>query len=72
MCWWIVKSNMPTMTREKVIEAIEEHKQIHETYAGLVVEQPESYPPELVGDYDWHMHCIEIYENALYWLTKGG
>ncbi|GAG58984.1 unnamed protein product, partial [marine sediment metagenome] len=34
-----------------------------------VVQHPEW--AKTMGDYDWHMHWIEVYRNAIYYLQGG-
>lgn len=56
----------PTLTQSQVIEELEYNILIHEGWAGYVVEYPEY--SETMGDYDWHMRWIEVYENAIFYL----
>lgn len=74
MCWWLFKKKvdiggMPTMEKIVVIEELEDDILIHEQWAVRVVQEPKW--AEMMGDYDWHMHWIEVYRNALYYLQGG-
>lgn len=60
---------MPSMSRQEIIERLEYDILIHEYWAVEVTEHPEE--AEKMGDYDWHMHWIEVYENALFYLRGG-
>lgn len=49
------------LTPEQVIEQFEYRILIHESYAGLVVQNPSYYPPRIYGDYDYQMWAINGY-----------
>jgi len=74
MCWLskLFKSEKPippaTMTKAEVIAQLEDDILIHEQWAVIVTEHPE-YAPSM-GDYDWHMKWIEVYQNAIYYLKS--
>jgi len=82
MCQWLKKLlgreseadatpiSSPTLTREEVIAELEYDIQIHESYAVWVVEEPSRYPPEVYGDYDWHMRWIEVYQSAIHYIRE--
>ena len=59
---------LPTLTKEEVIENLLDDILIHEQWACYVVEYPEY--AESMGDYDWHIRWIKIYENAIYYLEN--
>jgi len=58
--------NITSMTRGEVIEKMEEDILIHEYWAVKVTQEPK-YAPSM-GDYDWHMMWIEVYQNTIYYL----
>lgn len=61
-----LEGKMPTYEVGHLIEHLEFRIMIHETYAGLVVQNPSQYPPRVYGDYWFHIWAIEGYENAIY------
>lgn len=73
MCFLFKKKvdiiGMPTMSRQNVIGELEDDILIHENWAVKVVQEPEY--AEAMGDYDWHMHWISVYKNAIYYLQGG-
>lgn len=74
MCFWIFKKKKPAgealLSVKKVIDELEYDIEIHETYAGLVVQNPTHYPPSVYGGYDWHVRWIEVYRSAIYHLGR--
>lgn len=55
-----------TMTRGEVITNLENDILAHEDWAVRVTQYPEYVP--LMGDYDWHMHWVKVFKNAIYYL----
>ena len=73
MCNWLKKKekisipdSIPNMTADEVIAELEYDILIHENWAVYVVQYP-SYAASM-GDYDWHMRWIAVYEAAIYYL----
>ena len=62
-------SGMPTMSKQTIIDELYDDIVIHEYWACFVVQNP-SYAPSM-GDYDWHMKWIEVYQNGIYYLEGG-
>ena len=62
-------NDLPEMPRSKVIEELEYDILIHEYWAVKVTQDPKWAPS--MGDYDWHIRWIKVYEAAIYYL-KGG
>jgi len=54
-----------SLTPEQVMEQFEYRIRIHESYAGLVVQQPSRFSPITYGDYEYHMWAINGYEEAI-------
>lgn len=65
----VVTPGMPTMSNLTVIEELEDDILIHEYWAVKVVQEPKL--ATTMGDYDWHMHWIEVYQNTIYYLQGG-
>ena len=61
---------MPTIHLENVIAMLEEDVLIHEHWAVYVIQHPKSELIRVVGDYQWHLDWIEVYENAIYYLRQ--
>lgn len=59
-----------TMTKEAVIEELEYDILIHEHWAVKVTQEPEW--ADSMGDYNWHMRWIEVYQNCIHYLKEGG
>lgn len=57
------------LTKTQVVKQFEYRIQIHETYAGLVLDDPITWGG--FGDYEFHMWAINGYEHAIKYL-KGG
>ena len=74
MCFWKKPpestyeppEGMPSMTVREVLDKLEEDILIHEYWAGYVTQHP-SYAASM-GDYDWHMTWIEVYENCIHYI----
>jgi len=71
---WLFKkkanlSDMPTMSKQNIIEELGEDILIHELWAVKVTQSPKL--ADDFGDYDWHMHWIEVYKNSIYYLQEG-
>lgn len=74
MCFGIFKkkveiAGMPTVSKQVVIEELENDILIHEQWAVLVTQTPSLAVS--FGDYDWHLHWIAVYKNAIYYLNGG-
>jgi len=65
-----LEGKMPTYNIPDLIEHLEFRIQIHETYAGLVVQNPSQYPPRIYGNYEYQLWAISGYENAIFYLRK--
>ena len=65
-----LNDEMPTYNIPDLIEHLEFRIQIHETYAGLVVQNPSQYPPRIYGNYEYQLWAIDGYRNACYWLRR--
>ena len=63
-----LSGKMPTYTIPHLIEHLQFRITIHETYAGLVVQDPSQYPPKNYGSYEYQIWAIEGYENAIHYL----
>lgn len=61
---------MPTYIVDDLIKHLEFRREIHESYAGLVVQNPSQYPSGIYGDYEYQLWAIEGYENAIYYLEQ--
>lgn len=57
-------------TKKRTIKELEYDILIHESWAGIVTQYPGLYD-ETMGDYDWHMKWIRVYESAIYYLNGG-
>ena len=56
------------LSPEEVISQFNYRISIHETYAGLVVQNPTQYPPHAYGSYEYNMWAINGYRWAIYHL----
>lgn len=56
------------LTPEEVIEQFEYRVQIHETYAGLVLDDPQRWAA--FGDYGFHMWAINGYEWGIKYIQE--
>ena len=66
--WENYKPTGERYTIPELIRVLEFRILIHETYAGLVVQNPSQYPPRIYGDYEFQMWAIKGYEDAIYYL----
>lgn len=57
-----------TLLKATVIKELKYDILIHEFWAVKVTEEP-AWAPSM-GDYDWHLRWIEVYENAIYYLEE--
>ena len=62
---------MPTYTKEDLIEHLRYRISIHESYAGLVIEDPYHFPPATYGSYDYQIWAIEGYLNSIFYIEGG-
>jgi len=76
MCFGIFKKKPATpplsdatMTKAQVLKKLEEDILIHEYWACKVTEEPGW--GDTMGDYDWHLMWIEVYQNCIYYLQGG-
>ena len=67
---WLLKPSLSnaSMPVSYVIEKLNEAIDIHEGWAAYVTQYP-SYSTSF-GDYDFHMGWIEVYKNAIYYLSE--
>lgn len=58
------------LTPEETIEQYEYRILIHESYAGLVVQNPSQYPPRIYGSYEYNMWAINGYEWGIKYIRE--
>jgi len=70
MCFFKKKVVLPDniLTVKKILEEMEFDIYTHEYWAVKVIEEPEY--AEAMGDYEWHMRWINVYESIIYHLRK--
>ena len=64
-----LEGKMPTYNVSDLMEHLEYRILIHETYWGLVEDDPIKW--SAFGDAEFHQWAIEGYENAIYYLGNG-
>jgi len=61
-------NELPNLSIDKVLEELEFDILIHEHWAVYVTQHP-SYA-RTMGNYDWHIRWIEVYQNAIYYIRR--
>jgi hypothetical protein len=63
-----LQGRMPTYNVSDLIKHLEYRIQIHESYTGLVEDDPATW--SAYGSAEYHQWAIEGYENSIFYLNK--